>query len=173
MTKQNLIQAFYNNHKNLIDYINSLPDDKFMHSHNNKWTAGQQLVHMYLCLKPICQALASKEFIIQKFGRIDRIIMEYDEVIKVYKTALDKGGKSPDRFVPETTSLESREKVSEDLTELIKKILQQLESYTEEELDSLVLPHPLLGNLTIRELFYLMTYHATHHHRQTERNLSG
>lgn len=30
---------------------------------------------------------------------------------------------------------------------------------------------PLLGNLTIREMFYLMTYHATHHLRQIINNL--
>jgi hypothetical protein len=170
MTKQELIEHFYNNHIELIDFISNLSDDQFRYS-NGKWTAGQQLSHIYLCLAPISQALTSKEFIIQKFGLINRDTMDYDEVIMNYKSALEKGGKAPISFVPEMVSAMDRNKLTTELTGLLLKIKTQLSNYTDQELNNLVLPHPLLGNMTIRELIYLMTFHATHHLRQTEQNL--
>ena len=171
MTKQELIAAFYNNHQSLTHYIDALPLEQFMLSKNGKWTAGQQLSHIYLCLKPIAQALASKEFIAQKFGTIDRAVMEYDEVITQYKRALENGGVAPSRFLPELVTANQKRQLVADVQELLQAIRIQWDTYTEEELNSLVLPHPLLGSLTIKELFCLMTYHATHHQQQIEQSL--
>ncbi|HXB42348.1 MAG TPA: hypothetical protein VNZ49_17550 [Bacteroidia bacterium] len=92
MTKKELIEKFYQNHKELSDYINSLPADKFIHGQNGKWTPGQQLSHIYLCLKPISQALTSKEFIEKKFGKISRSTMDYDAVINLYYKKDTKSG---------------------------------------------------------------------------------
>jgi hypothetical protein len=36
-----------------------------------------------------------------------------------------------------------------------------------------VLPHPLLGKLTIREMLYFTVYHGEHHRLHTEQNLAG
>lgn len=168
MTKQELVEAFYKNHCELIDYVNSLTDDKFTYSYNRKWTAGQQLSHVYLTLLPFPKVLSSKEFILQKFGKINRLTWNYDMVLENYfKTSR----KAPERFLPEQVSFDQRTKITTDFQEILPAIQQLLNGYTDEELDTLVLPHPLLGDLTIREMFYLMTYHATHHLRQAEQTL--
>ncbi|MBA2407789.1 MAG: DinB family protein [Chitinophagales bacterium] len=173
MIKQELIEKFYYNHQELIHYINSLADDKFIFRQNGKWTAGQQLSHIYLCLKFISQAISSKGYIEQKFGKINRKNMYYDKVIDEYKLALESGGKAPEHFLPQQVDVNNKIELTDDLFELLKTIRQQLEGYSDIELDTFVLPHPLLGNLTIREMLYLMTYHATHHHKQNERNLES
>lgn len=173
MTKQELIEGFGQNHQSLIHYIDTLTPGEFTYSHHEKWTAGQQLRHIYLCLQPITKALASKDHIAQTFGQTDHPPMAYDTVIDHYRSALDRGGKAPDRFVPGQLAPGDKAGLIADLSAILQTIQQQLEGYTDEELDMLVLPHPLLGKLTIREMFYLMTYHATHHHRQTEQNLTG
>ncbi|MFN2437645.1 MAG: hypothetical protein ABR503_00495 [Chitinophagaceae bacterium] len=46
-----------------------------------------------------------------------------------------------------------------------------LNKYSEEEIDRFVLPHPLLGKLTLREMMYFTIYHVEHHHKITIRNL--
>lgn len=173
MTRESLIEKFDENHQAVIAYISELSEAAFLYSNQGKWTAGQQLGHLYLCLKPIAQALASKAYILQKFGRIDRPAMTYEQIVDRYKAALDKGGKAPDLFLPEPVDAAGKPGLTAGLSALLQTIRQLLGSYAEEELDTLVLPHPLLGKLTIRELMYLMTYHATHHHRQAERNLVG
>lgn len=165
MTKQELIERFYRNHQQLIDYVNSLPDNEFLYSYNGKWTAGQQLSHAYLCVVPLSKILASKEAIVRKFGKIDRAVWNYDMVIENYiKTSL----KAPERFLPEQINLEQKTNITADFQEILPIIQRLLNEFTEEELDTLVLPHPLLGNLTIREMFYLMTYHPIHHLKQIQ-----
>jgi hypothetical protein len=171
MTTQQLIDNFYENHKQLADYINSLPDDKFLHTANNKWTPGQQLAHVYLTLIPISQALGSKEYIRNKFGIIERPTMSYDQLIETYKKGLAAGGKAPEQYLPQDVTLEQRKEFAEKLLTILAAIQQQVATYSEEELDTLVLPHPFLGKLSLRELFYLMSYHPTHHLEQTKRNL--
>ncbi|WP_291116211.1 DinB family protein [Flavobacterium sp. UBA6135] len=168
MTKQELINVFYDNHKEMSDFINSLTNDQFVYGQNDKWTAGQQFSHVYLTLLPFPKVLPSKEFIIQKFGKINRPTWDYETVLKNYfKTSLQ----APQQFLPEQVNPEQKASITAELQKIVLTIQQLLEQYTEEELDTLVLPHPLLGNMTIREMFYLMTYHATHHLRQTEKNL--
>jgi hypothetical protein len=171
MKRQELIYMFYENHKAFIGYINSLTDSEFMLSQNEKWTPGQQLEHILLCLKPLAQITGSKSVIESKFGKTDRPAFSYETVISNYKNALEKGGKAPEKFVPEKIDIGKRSKLVDDLFEILNAICQNLDSYTESEFDVLVLPHPLLGNLPIREMFYLMTYHATHHLNQTKLNL--
>lgn len=168
MTKQELIKAFYDNHKDMSDYINSLSKEQFVYSRNGKWTAGQQFSHIYLTLLPFPKILPSKEFIEQKFGKIDRPIWDYETVLKNYfKTSL----KAPQQYLPEQVNLEQKATITNNLQKILMTIQQLLDHYTDLELDTLVLPHPLLGKMTIREMFYLMTYHATHHQRQTEKTL--
>jgi hypothetical protein len=158
-------------HEALIQYVDPLPDEALLYSETGKWNAGQQLQHVYLCLQVISQALASKKYIEDTFGRIDRPTWNYDEVIARYSAGLAAGGKAPERFVPAAFDPDGKERVIADLRGLLHTIKTQLESYSEEECDTLVLPHPFVGKLTIRELFFLMTEHADIHHRSIERGL--
>lgn len=168
MTKNELIETFFKNHQELVAYINGLTDEQFEASYNGKWTPGQHLSHVYLTLMPFPRVLSSKDFIIEKFGMINRSTWDFDTVIENYlKTSL----KAPQQFLPEPVTPVQKSIISADIEKAVQTIQQLLGTYSEEELDTLVLPHPLLGNLTIREMFYLMAYHPTHHLKQAERNL--
>lgn len=171
MLSQQLMDSFYQNHKLFADYINSLSDERFLHAWNGKWKPGQQMEHVYLCLVPINQALSSKEYIRNKFGVIERPLMSYDQVIETYKNGLAAGGKAPGQFLPGEIPVSQKGVLTEKLLNILDAIKQQVSTYSEDELDTLVLPHPFLGKLSIRELFYLMSYHPTHHLEQTKRNL--
>ncbi|MBC7847795.1 MAG: DinB family protein [Flavobacterium sp.] len=168
MTKEELIKTFYDNHQEMIDYVNSMTDEQFTYSNNGKWTAGQQFHHVYLVISLFPKILSSKEFILQKFGKINRPTWNYDTVIENYfKTSRQ----SPQQFLPENISPLQKTVITIDIQEALQTIQKLLDEYTETELDTLVIPNPLLGNLTIRETFLLMSYHATHHLKQAEKNL--
>ena len=171
MTKQELIEQFYNNHQEFINYVSSLTDEEFIYSINQKWTAGQQLKHIYLTLIPFPKALASKEFLIQNFGKIDRPTWDYDTVLENYfKTSLQ----APERFHPEgLITSDEKNKIISDIQETLIIVQNLLNNYSEEEFDNLILPHPLLGKLTIREMFCLMSYHPTNHLYQIEKILGS
>lgn len=161
---------FSQNHKLLMDYINQLEEARFLYSNNGRWTAGQQLSHIVLCLKPIESAIRSKVFIEEKFGHIDHAPMDYESVIQAYQAALERGGKAPGRFEPAEVSLADKVALMNELEVILASIQKQWETYSDVELNSLALPHPLLGKLSIRELFCLMSFHAIHHLEQTKKN---
>ena len=168
MTSHQLIQSFYDDHKKISDYILALPEEAFMYSHEGKWTAGQQLKHVYLTLLPFPKILPSKDFIRQKFGTIDRPTRDYDTVIKNYFLS---SRQAPSVYLPEHVSPEQKTELAANLEAITTTIQNLLQTYSEEELDTLVIPHPLLGKMTIREMYYLMTYHPTHHLRQTQAHI--
>lgn len=171
MTKQELIAAFIANHQQAVQYIDGLDDAEFSYRYPDKWTAGQQLEHLLLTIAPFPGVLASKEFILEKFGTINRATWDYKTVLENYsKTSL----KAPERFVPrnDVHSYQKAEIIS-GIQKNIDSIKDLLDKYPEEELDTLTLPHPLLGKLTIREMFYLMSYHPLHHQQQIEQMLGN
>jgi uncharacterized damage-inducible protein DinB len=168
MTKQALLSTFHKNHLELIDFVNALPIEKFNFCLEGKWSAGQQLNHVYLTLVPFTKVLQSKEYVLQKFGKISRPTWGIETVKENYfKTSL----KAPPQFLPEPTSIDMKELIAIKIEEAVATIQYLLDQFSEDELDTLVLPHPLLGLLTIREMFYLMSYHPIHHLKQIEQGL--
>jgi hypothetical protein len=59
------------------------------------------------------------------------------------------------------------------LSRLLRKLESKISRYPEKKLDSLILPHPLLGKLTLREMLYFTNYHVIHHHKLTNRDLNA
>jgi hypothetical protein len=45
-------------------------------------------------------------------------------------------------------------------------LARRIDRFSETQLDQLILPHPLLGKLTLREMLYFTIYHVQHHQKQ-------
>ncbi|QLH34686.1 MAG: DinB family protein [Cyclobacteriaceae bacterium] len=58
------------------------------------------------------------------------------------------------------------------LTKEVNRLAAKLNRFSEAELDLYILPHPLLGKLTLREMIYFTCYHVQHHQELTTKNLS-
>ena len=78
----------------------------------------------------------------------------------------------PKEFWPDGIPLKRREKSLQKLGKLVQKLCGRLSKYTEEEFDQYILPHPLMGKLTLREMLYFTIYHVQHHDRQIIENLN-
>lgn len=166
MLQQELITVFVSNHQEAIQYIDGLGDRQFCYRYQDKWTAGEHLQHILLTIVPFSRVLSSKAFIREKFGTIDRKTWDYATVLHHYaQTSL----KAPQAFLPDgAVPYHQKAALIADIQQQLRAISDLLEQYSEQELDTLVLPHPLLGKLTIREMFYLMSYHPIHHQRQVQ-----
>ena len=173
LTREEIIKAFNERHLKVIDHVSKLNEEQFNFHLPGKWTAGQQLRHLYLCLKPLTKGLASKQYILEKFGTLQRPNLSYQEVVMNYVIVLNDGGKAPDKFVPAPEESKDREQLNKDLKQVLKDISDLLSTYSEEELDTLVLPHPLLGIISLREMFYLMVSHADQHREISIRDLKA
>ena len=172
MEKQKIIILFTDNYNSFVNYLTELTQEEYLYSYQQKWTAGQQLEHIVLCVKPLVQVFSlDKQIIEQNFGKTDTQSRSYQILLDIYLEKLKEGGKAPDRFVPETTLSNQREILNDSLTKSVKELCLKIETFTDNELDSLLIPHPLLGNLTLREMLYNAIYHVKHHQKLTEENL--
>jgi hypothetical protein len=174
MDKQAITDLLTNKYSLFVNYINSLTAEEYNFSYQQKWTAGQQLGHIALCVKPLVQVYSmDKPIIEQSFGRTDREKHTYEGLLNIYLEKLKEGGKAPARFLPENVPFNERETLCEILTKMIKELNVKIETFNEEELDTLLIPHPLLEKLTLREMLYNAIYHVTHHQNQAIQHLEN
>lgn len=175
MKKQELIQQLKTNHLEFADYLSQLNESDFLYSPNfQKWSAGQQLEHIVKSVSPLTQAFLLPNFMLSLlFGKANRNSKTYSELIEKYHSKLSLGGVASARFTPKKVELNQRKELLAKLTQLIEKLCKQLDGFSEEQLDKLILPHPLLGKITLREMFYFTIYHVQHHHRLIQENLKN
>ncbi|MDB5232584.1 MAG: hypothetical protein JWN76_3389 [Chitinophagaceae bacterium] len=172
MERQKLIKSLKENHSSFIDYINGLTNEQFLFTSQQKWTAGQQLNHIYLAVKPVALALSLPKFSLPLlFGKANRPSRTYEDLVNKYLNKLENGGKASRPFIPGAITLNQKEIISKGLNKKTNVLCSKIEKFSEQELDTLILPHPLLGKLTIREMLYFTIYHVEHHHEITKRNL--
>jgi hypothetical protein len=167
-----LQQKLNDSHAQFIRTIQNVSDDDFTISVNNKWTAGQQLDHIIKSVAPVALAFALPGFMLKmSFGKANRSSRTYDQLVEKYKGKLSAGGKAPGRFVPISVAAQHRDKLNKKLLKLTLSLTDRMEGFSETQLDLLLLPHPLLGKLTLREMIYFTIYHAGHHEKQVTDNL--
>lgn len=172
MDKQTIKNLLFEYHNSFVEFVFKLTNEEFLNSKNDKWTAGQQLEHIYLGVKPVRQILSLPKFLLKLiWGQANRESKSYEELVKKYLLKLEGGGRATGRFIPKTVNIEKRQKLKVKLKNEVEMLCSILDRLTEEELDKYILPHPLLGKLTLREMLYFTIYHVRHHEELTRRNL--
>ncbi|MEI9912526.1 MAG: DinB family protein [Bacteroidota bacterium] len=172
MTREEIKNKLQENHKNFTDLIMSLNDQDFLFSQNGKWTAGQQLDHIYRSVAAVKLALTLPKFIIKLIvGKSNRPSRDFASLISKYKLKLEQGGSAGGRFIPKPVEPRQKTALKNKLLHTVNSLCKKINKYDEQQLDHYILPHPLLGKLTLREMLYFTIYHATHHQQLVVRNL--
>ncbi|MES1222640.1 MAG: DinB family protein [Bacteroidota bacterium] len=171
MTKAEIKTQLETKYKSFSDFIVSLNDQEFINAPNGKWTAGQQLDHLIRAVSPLATGLRLPKFLLKViFGKSNRPSKSYEDLVKKYILKLEAGGRASGRFVPIEILPKGRQKNIDKLSKKVNQLEDNLNSYSEEQLDIFILPHPLLGKVTLREMMYFTIYHAEHHLKQTIKN---
>ena len=161
------------NHKIFTDYIINLPDSIFIQSKNGKWSAGQQLDHICRSVQPLALGFSLPKWLIKMiFGKSNRQGRTYDELVSKYEQKLQEGGRASGLFIPKEIEVADRKKLVGSLTKNIQSLTRSIQKFSEADLENNVLPHPLLGKLTIREMLYFTIHHVEHHLDLIRKNIS-
>lgn len=172
MTKQQINIELRERHKRFTTYMQSLNEKDFTFSKETKWSAGQQLDHIFRSVSPLVQAFMLPKFVPGLlFGKANRSSKSYDELVSKYKGKLAKGGVATGQFVPPAIVYDKKEKLCKQVNSKVGKLCKQVDSFSEQQLDEYILPHPLLGKLTLREMLYFTMHHVDQHLEITKRNL--
>lgn len=164
MNKQQIISLLQKNHIDFTDYIKSLREEDFLFTIDNKWTAGRQAEHILRSIKPVKFAFTLPLFLLNLiFGKANRASRTYEHLLERYKEKLAAGGRASGRFIPQPVAFADKEKICIEILAVNNAICNKVNSCTEEALENYILPHPLLGKLTLREMLYFNILHVEHH----------
>ena len=163
-TREEISSLLNNRFGEVVAFFGQRPDDKFCKGPVNRWTEGQHLDHLILSTKPLNMALRLPKFVLSwKFGVAKRPSETLESLMPRYEAALAKGGKAPKSFVPPAVKLEDKQRLLETLRKEGERLVAVTNKWSEGNLDKYVLPHPLLGKLTIRTMLLFSYYHMQHH----------
>ncbi len=172
MTKKDIIERMEVNHASFISFFAGMNSEDFMYAPEEKWSAGQQLDHIRRALKPLRLLLGLPKWavriLVKKANRPSRT---YEELIEKYTRKLKEGGRASGRFIPLEVKFSEKNNLLKKVEKEVLAINRSLVNYQESELDHLVLPHPLLGYITLREMMYFTIYHVQHHQNLSLNNL--
>jgi hypothetical protein len=162
--KSQLISALNEKVDDFNNYISPLTKEQFEATPNGKWSAGQNLDHLIRAIKPLQLAYGLPKFALMiLFGKTNRPSRTYDEVVTKYKTKLGAGGKASRPFIPPAIGFQKKDELIKKYTDQKQKLVTKIEKQSESDLDKYILPHPLLGKVTLREMLYFTIHHNEHH----------
>ncbi len=160
-------------HQQLYDWISLQPDTSWEAGPSGKWTTGQQVLHLVESSRAILKGLSYPKFLLKyKFGICNREGRSYDKVVARYQERLAETKDLNIAFNAnlQVPQLQDKTALIKELQVLEQKLLRKLERWNDRQLDRLLLPHPLMGKMTIRELFMWTGYHIEHHVDQLKKN---
>lgn len=174
MDKESIANLIDEKYINLIHWLGNQDDKKWEVGPEGKWTTGQQALHLLQSIKPLNDALSMPKFLLRfKFGKANREVRDYETVIKRYNERLKtvpEGvtfGPSRKMHVPK---LKDKSYIITRLQCESKKLQYKTRKMSDKNLDTLILPHPLMGKMIVREMLMWTPYHVEHHTDQLIKN---
>lgn len=164
MTKQEIIQKLSEGFNLVETTINNTDSQKLYLKKGEKWSAAQNVEHLTLSVKPLNLAFVLPNFALLFFGKLNRNPRSYEEMVEKYHQKLVEGGVSTGQFIPKDEE-SHKEEIIKQFRRGNDTFLKKIDKFSEEDLDKYLLPHPLLGKLTLREMLYFTIYHTLHHHK--------
>ena len=171
-TNNELFSELRDANQRVTKWFTEIPSENFFTRHGNVWSASDNMDHLIKSHRPISKALKLPKFTLQAmFGKPERRSRTYEEICEMYRAEIAKGAQASGRFLPEQQSpIEAANEKKAELLEQWSKANAELvsvaEKWHESELDGYLLPHPLIGKLTIREMLFFTIYHNLRHASQ-------
>jgi len=166
MEKKEIVAILEAKHQDLFDWLDTTSDDQWMQGPEGRWTSGQHILHLADSAQLLNKALGYPKFLLKyKFGTSNRPSRAYQEVAKRYEERLAESQERAAQYnidlkVP---SVGQRKQLRQKLEILNKKLQFKTNKLKDKHLDTLLLPHPLMGRMTLREIIMWTAHHTDHH----------
>jgi len=166
MDKEAIADLIETKHSELISWLENQPEDSWIQGPDGKWTTGQHALHLLQSIRPLNDALSLPKFLLRlKFGKANRPVRDYDAIVQRYQERLeDAKGKtfkgSKNMKIP---TLSDKHYILNRLQTEYKKLQYKTRKISDKNLDTVILPHPLMGKMPVREIIMWTAYHVEHH----------
>ncbi len=172
-TKAEIQQAFKSEIPTVADYFHAIPQERFFTAPETIWTPADNLVHLIKSVSPIVLAMSLPKTALRlRFGKAKHRSRSLAQVRASYQEFVDAGTAiASTDYEPQikAETADERDKIFSKWGSKNQQLLEKLDGWSEEDLDFYQLPHPLIGNLTLREMLFFTLYHNMHHVNDVER----
>lgn len=166
MNKNEIIQKLSEGFLLVEDTIQNTKNGIFFLRKDNKWSVAENVKHLILSVNPLNMAFSLPNFTLLFFGKLNCPNRKYDEIVDKYYQQLAEGAVATPQFIPEGISIDlNQADLIQEFKKTNNKFLKKVDNFEEEDLDKYLIPHPVLGKLTIREMLYFTICHTLHHHK--------
>ncbi len=140
-----------------------------------KWSAGQHLEHLVRSVAPLIWVYRLPAFFLKwRFGKTNRPSRDFDALFERYE---EKYRAVPADFVNPFRGREVRESQRSALLKKFRAshaaLVRLAQKQSGDKLDSCIVPHPLLGKITLRELLFFTIFHIEMHQKMVERDIAA
>lgn len=171
MNAKEIITALERQESESLAYWNAFDAGTFFARIGESWSPAETVRHLAKSTRPVAKALRMPRIALRfMFGKARRPSRTYDELVTRYRHVLAEGGKAG-RFAPSARET-SRDAIMSSFVRANSDLRAEIARWPEAKLDALVLPHPLLGKLTVREMLLFTLYHHRHHIEVVKRHLA-
>ena len=173
MDKQDIADLLEQKHQELFDWLNNQPNENWEKGPEGKWTIGQHILHLVNSLQLLNNALSYPRFFLKyKFGVSNREGRDYETVAKKYQQKLSENQDRARTFNQnlKKPTLKEKEYLLSRFQIQQKKLQYKTRKISDKNLDTLVIPHPLMGKMTVREIIMWTVYHTEHHYTTLKDN---
>lgn len=166
MDKKAIIELLEEKQQYLFEWLKQQPHEKWLFAPENKWTVGQHFLHLLNSIILLNKALYYPKFVFQfKFGKNNRANRGYENVVEIYQQKLLENQDKAKEFNKnlQIPKIADKEEILTILQIQSKKLQYKTNKISDKNLDELLIPHPLMGKMTIREIIMWTAYHTEHH----------
>ena len=171
-TKTELLLTLTDSNLRVIHWFSETPTENFFTRQGEVWSASDNMDHLIKSHKPLVKALKLPKITLQAmFGRPQKSSISYEELCQSYRDEIAKGAQASGRYLPhQENPYRNAGDIKRDLISQFSRasadLVSVVEKWEENELDQYLVPHPILGKLTVREMLFFTIYHNLRHASQ-------
>ncbi|PCJ65236.1 MAG: hypothetical protein COA58_10275 [Bacteroidetes bacterium] len=167
-SKTEITTSFQTKWAEVESLIAGMADDKFVAKPDPEvWSIAEEFDHVVKSAAAVSSAMKVSPFILKwKFGKPNRDIRNYDECFNRYheKLASVRGkAVAPSPFISEEGKSFNKDSMLNHWGMTGNKLEKHIRKWSDNNLDKVLIPHPLLGKMMVREILFFTHFHTEHH----------
>ena len=166
--KTSLLESLQALHNTSTPIWDAFTEDEFFAQQGEAWSPSEHIRHLNKSIRAVTRGMKTPKITLLAFGISMNGSQNYQDVKENYLEVLAKGATATAPYIPKSNPAdisltEWREITMQRWEDSAASLQKAIHGWTETSLDRYRLPHPWMGNLTVREMLFFTLYHNLHH----------
>ncbi|PNY81097.1 DinB family protein [Deinococcus koreensis] len=159
MTREELLDALAQTRNEVGAYLLALSPADFVDGSAERWSPAHVADHLIRSNAPVVRGLGARDRLPTRNPAGSS--RSYADLQTAYRAALAGGAKASGRFLPEPVGDQTALVTRYEST--LSDLIRALDDWSEADLDAYAMLHPVLGELSVREMLQFTLLHNRHH----------